>query len=173
MEDAAGYSISVDICAGSLIWSAIASGVWAGARWPSGRRHSRLASGTVAEVLIIAHNLDKGTDNSTVTGADGIFTFTNLEPGQYGVAAAKNGFRKSSMRVEVLASRTARVDLTLQAAAVQTAEIPQPIMKELEAMKERIEQLEAQLRDKNAQGSARAAGAGARIGAPGHDCERG
>src|SRR5262249_39316759 len=39
---------------------------------------------------------------------------TNLEPGQYEVAATKNGFHKSSARVEVAARRTARVDLPLE-----------------------------------------------------------
>ena len=50
-----------------------------------------LASGKpVAEVQITGHNLDKGTDRATVTNPDGIFTFTNLEPGPYEFAAIKN-----------------------------------------------------------------------------------
>ena len=71
----------------------------------------------VAEAQIIAHNLNKGTDQATVTGADGIFTFMNLEPGQYEVAATKNGFQKSSAKIEVAALRATRVELPLQIAA--------------------------------------------------------
>ncbi len=70
----------------------------------------------VAEAKIIAHNLDTGTDHATVSDADGIFTFTNLEPGQYEVAATKSGFEKSSKEIQVAALRTARVDLPLQIA---------------------------------------------------------
>src|SRR5580692_4598598 len=70
----------------------------------------------VAETQIVAHNLDKGTDYATVSGINGIFTFTNLEPGPYEVAATKNGFQKSSTQVEVVALRTVRVELSLHAA---------------------------------------------------------
>jgi hypothetical protein len=97
---------------------------------------------------ITAHNLDKGTDHTTVADASGIFTFTNLEPGQYEFAATKSGFQKSSARSQVIAGRTARVDLTLQAASAQTADASSSLAKELEAMKARIEQLEAELKSK-------------------------
>ena len=36
----------------------------------------------VAEVQVTAHNLNKGTDRYTVSNADGVFTFTNVEPGR-------------------------------------------------------------------------------------------
>jgi len=73
--------------------------------------------GPVAEVQIVAHNLDKATDHTTVTRADGIFTFTNLEPGQYEVAATKSGFQKASVHIEVTANKTAKVELPLEIAA--------------------------------------------------------
>src|SRR5580698_3762950 len=60
----------------------------------------------VAKAQIVAHNIEKGTDRTTVSDADGIFTFTNLEPGPYEVAAIKNGFQKSSAQVQVVALRT-------------------------------------------------------------------
>src|SRR5579862_1863728 len=71
----------------------------------------------VAQAQIVAHNLGKGTDQSTVSDAEGIFTFTNLEPGLYEFAALKSGFQKSSAHIEVAALRTARVDLPLRSAA--------------------------------------------------------
>jgi hypothetical protein len=100
----------------------------------------------VAAVQIIAHNLAKGTDRDTVTDADGIFTFTNLEPGSYEVAASKNGFQKSSARVEVAALRTARVDLPLELAAdlPRTASAA-PLTDREKLLLDRIERLESRL----------------------------
>jgi hypothetical protein len=71
----------------------------------------------VAKVQIIAHNLDKDTDRTAISDADGIFTFTNLEPGPYEVAATKDGFEKSSAQVEVADRRVTRVELPLQSEA--------------------------------------------------------
>jgi hypothetical protein len=71
----------------------------------------------VAEAQIIAHNLGKGTDSATITDAEGIFTFTKLEPGQYEFAATKDGFQKSAANIEVAALRVTRVELPLQIAA--------------------------------------------------------
>lgn len=70
----------------------------------------------VAKVQIIAHNLTRNTDLTTVSDADGIFTFTNLEPGPYEVAALKDGFQKASTKVDVTARKAARVDLPMQIA---------------------------------------------------------
>src|SRR5580700_5006816 len=53
----------------------------------------------VAQAQIIAHNVTKGTDQTTVTDVTGIFTFTNLEPGPYEVSATKNGYQKSAAQV--------------------------------------------------------------------------
>jgi hypothetical protein len=103
----------------------------------------------VAQAQIIAHNLDKGTDRTTVSGADGIFTFTNLEPGAYEVAATKIGFEKSSAQVQVAALRTARVDLPLQIAAdvrrtAEKSDTPQLTDREKQLL-ERVELLEKRL----------------------------
>jgi hypothetical protein len=71
----------------------------------------------LAKAQIIAHNLDNGAERVTESNTDGIFTFTNLEPGAYEVAATKTGFQKSSTHVEVAAQRASRVELPLQATA--------------------------------------------------------
>jgi hypothetical protein len=103
----------------------------------------------VAEVQIIAHNLDRGTDRATVTNADGIFTFTNLEPGPYEFAAVKNGFQRSSARAEVHALQAARVELPLQLAVdlPRTTERSNnaPLTEREKQMLDRIERLEARL----------------------------
>jgi hypothetical protein len=76
------------------------------------------ASGNpVAAAQIIAHNLDSNSDTSTVSGVDGAFSFTNLEPGSYELAATKNGFQKSATRLVVSASQTSRVELPLRIVA--------------------------------------------------------
>ena len=79
----------------------------------------------VAQAQIIAHNLDKGTDRTAVSDADGIFTFTNLEPGKYEFAATKNGFDKSTAQVQIAALGTARVDLPLQIAVGDAPDHPE------------------------------------------------
>jgi hypothetical protein len=39
-------------------------------------------------VQVTAHNLSKRTDRATVSNTDGVFTFTNLEPGPYEFASS-------------------------------------------------------------------------------------
>jgi Putative beta-barrel porin-2, OmpL-like. bbp2/Carboxypeptidase regulatory-like domain len=100
----------------------------------------------VAAAQIVAHSLAQGTDRATETGADGIFTFTNLEPGPYEFAATKNGFQKSSTRIEVAASRTARVDLPLELAGdVPKAATVAPLTDRERMLLDRIERLEGRL----------------------------
>jgi hypothetical protein len=103
----------------------------------------------LAEAKVTAHNLAKGTNQSAITGADGIFTFTNLEPGLYEVAVAKDGFQKSSANVEVAIRKIARVELTLQIAADvgQTVEKSEnsPLTEREKQLLERIERLEGRL----------------------------
>jgi hypothetical protein len=104
----------------------------------------------VAEAQITAHNLDKGTDSATVTDADGIFTFTKLEPGQYEFAATKSGFQKSAAHIEVAALRVTRVQLPLQIAAelrgtTEKANNAPLIDREKQELLDRIDRLEARL----------------------------
>jgi hypothetical protein len=100
----------------------------------------------VAEAQIVAHNLNNGTDCATLTNANGIFNFPNLEPGSYEVAAAKHGFQKSSMRVEVAALRDSHVDLALQLAVEASPTSSTPALTDREKMLlDRIERLESRL----------------------------
>jgi hypothetical protein len=104
------------------------------------------ASGkTVPEVQIVAHNMNKGIDSSTVTDREGIFTFTNLEPGPYEFAATKNGFQKSSARAEVAALRASRVDLSLEVAADVPRTSSAPLTDREKLLLDRIERLESRL----------------------------
>jgi hypothetical protein len=117
----------------------------------------------VAKAQIVAHNLDKGTDRTTVSDADGIFTFTNLEPGKYEFAAVKDGFMKSSTRVEVAALRTARVDIPLQIAADVRGTVksePAPLTEREKQLLERFDSLEKRLASMEAKDEAAAQAAG-------------
>ena len=69
----------------------------------------------VAQVRITAHNVNKGTDRTAISGSDGTFTIARLEPGLYQVAAARDGFVRSTADVEVAAPGTYRVDFLLAA----------------------------------------------------------
>jgi hypothetical protein len=112
---------------------------------------------------VVAHNANKGAETATVSDSDGNFAFSSLEPGSYELLATKNGFQKLSAHVDVTAAGTPHIDLILSAVhsdrpangpLPQTAEATSSIVKELEAMRSRIEQLEAELRNRNAQDSA-------------------
>jgi hypothetical protein len=102
----------------------------------------------VAEAQIVAHNLERGTDSATVTDADGIFTFTNLQPGPYEVAASKKGFQKSSTRVEVTGSRTARVELPLQLTA-QLTDREKMLLDRIERLESRLAAMEERAPENN------------------------
>jgi hypothetical protein len=96
----------------------------------------------VSNAQITAHNLDQNTDRTVSSGAEGAFSIATLDPGRYEVAATKEGFLKSSAKVEVAARGTYRVDFLLAPAAVVGA-LPAVDPKEFEAMKKRLELLEA------------------------------
>jgi hypothetical protein len=109
----------------------------------------------VPEVQIVLHNVNSNTAQTTVTGSNGFFAIDNVEPGRYEVTATKEGFKNFSADIEVAALRTARIDLALAlsdaapGAADTAAAVESPglsVVKELEAMKSRIDQLEAELK---------------------------
>ncbi len=116
---------------------------------------SDFASGKpVGKAEIVAHNLYGGKDSTTLSDGDGIFTFTNLEPGRYEVAATKEGFQKASTQVEVAAMRTARVNLPLQIAtdvrratekadAAPLTEREKQLLERLEVVEKRLAAMEA------------------------------
>jgi hypothetical protein len=94
----------------------------------------------LADVQVTAHNVNKGTDRTTVSNTDGKFTFTNLEPGSYEFEAVKDGFQKSSSRAEIDA-QAGKVELPLQLAPGSSA----PLTARETEMLERIERLEKRL----------------------------
>ena len=101
----------------------------------------------IAEAKINARDMHKNTDFSAVSAANGAFAIS-LEPGSYEVTATKDGFLKSSARIRVSAGKTFRLELSL---AVNRAAIESMMAQEMESMKARIDQLESELKTKNAQ----------------------
>ena len=100
----------------------------------------------VAAVMVTAHNLSKGTDQIAISGSDGAFLIARLEPGPYQVAAARDGFIKSTASLNVVAPGTYRVDFLLAADYPPTQLSNAAMAEELAALKRRIEQLEVQLK---------------------------
>lgn len=109
----------------------------------------------LAQVRITAHNVNRGTDRTAISGPDGAFAVLALEPGLYRVAAAKEGFTQSTTNVYVGTPRPYRVDLLLAAdnspvPAAKASTAPadptvSAVEEELAALKMRIGQLEAAL----------------------------
>jgi Carboxypeptidase regulatory-like domain len=115
----------------------------------------------VPEAQIIAHSLNKGADHATVSKSDGAYIFINLEPCAYEFEVTKDGFQKSSARVQVGDLQIATVDLPLQLAVEsQTAErVREPPLTEREKqMLARIERLEQRLAAMEASASTDARG---------------
>jgi hypothetical protein len=115
----------------------------------------------VAQVRITAHNVNKEACITAISGSDGTFSISRLEPGLYQVAASRDGFVRSTTKVEVATSGTSQVDILLaanQPSAPETNASPaapaapeSAITEELEALKKRIEQLEASLKARAAE----------------------
>ena len=114
----------------------------------------------LAHVRITAHNMNKGTDRTAISGPDGAFAVLALEPGLYQVAAAKEGFTQSTTNVYVATPRPYRVDLLLAAdtppapaaktsPAVADATVS-AVEEELAALKKRIGELEVALHARTA-----------------------
>lgn len=104
----------------------------------AGITRDSVSSQPVAQAQIIAHNVDKNTDRTASSGADGAFSITNLEPGSYEVRVMKEGFQKSAVRVDVTAHWAAQLDLPLQTAAA-------PLTNREKQLLDRIDRLEARL----------------------------
>jgi hypothetical protein len=135
----------------------------------------RDASGAaIAGAEIIFKNL--GSDSSKTINSDtaGKYGAYNLAPGSYEITAAKYGFSEAKTRVQVDAHRQVRADLKLRLAKIGETAAEQPAgqnASKLDAMEARIEQLEAELRQKPVQPAQAAAieQAGGKNAAAGED----
>jgi hypothetical protein len=101
----------------------------------------------LAMVSIVIQSIVYGTDLMVVSDQDGSFAADHLKPGPYRITARKDGLGTSpAATVEVAQNQTTRPYLVLTAANAAPAAAPLTIEQELQAMKERIAALEAELR---------------------------
>jgi hypothetical protein len=117
------------------------------------------------EAQVLIHNQNDNSE-SVVSGPDGAFVDVNLKPGRYTLIASKEGFLTSSAAVQLKAHENFRMALALSARATVSAAAPAQAAavpaervvpsaasaqaKAPEAMQERIEQLEAELKREKA-----------------------
>ncbi len=105
-------------------------------------------------------SLTNDTTQSTTSDATGVYKVQNLSAGSYEITASKYGFEDAKARLVTDARRPARLDLKLKLAALDDAAISQGAAytesKELAALEQRMEQLEAELK-KTAQAQAASA----------------
>jgi len=100
----------------------------------------------LADAQVLAHNILTGANFNAKSGADGKFSF-EMEPGKYDISAVKDGFVKFSDRVKIAASKTSHFELTLTVSPVTSSQLAD----EVALLKTRIDQLEAELKSKDAQ----------------------
>jgi hypothetical protein len=113
---------------------------------------------------------------TAISSSDGTFSISRLEPGLYQVAASRDGFGRSTTKVEVAPSGTSQVTFLLASNQPASAETKAPaaattasdsaITEELDALKKRIEQLEASLKARATEAQPAAAPATAAPAAP-------
>jgi hypothetical protein len=79
----------------------------------------------VADARVFVHSLEASTDLTAVSGADGSFAVTNVNPGRYELTASKGGFTDSqSLTVEVAAGQSLNHDVSLGPASPATPAPP-------------------------------------------------
>ncbi|CEF48769.1 unnamed protein product [uncultured bacterium] len=113
-----------------------------------------LAGAPVPEVSIRVRGLKDDMRRVVVSGVDGSFNLNELAPGRYEVSAVKDGVgNAAATTIELAEQQNLRVDLALSATTSATAAPPKPkasLEDEIEALKRRIEQLEAERTASNA-----------------------
>ncbi len=107
----------------------------------------------LAEAQIVAHDMRRNSESSSVSAANGAFVMA-LAPGWYEVTATKNGYLKATARIRVVSGKTAELELPL---AFNHAALESSMVQELDAMKARVDQLESELKNQKKQESANAA----------------
>jgi hypothetical protein len=103
------------------------------------------AGASVPGAELIIKNLTTDKTERTTTDASGVYKFDNMMSGSYEVIAVKYGFTDAKARIALDARRHVRTDLKLELATVSENASASAVVKELDVMKERIAQLEAQL----------------------------
>jgi hypothetical protein len=93
-------------------------------------------------VRVLAHRIEDNTDSTVTSRADGTFAVDELKPGRYQISARKTGFVGAPVTLQLAPLETTHLDLPLELAA---APADAAVLRGLETMQQRIEQLEAEL----------------------------
>jgi len=112
-----------------------------------GSVHDESGAAVTAAQLTIK-NLATDSRQNTTSDASGAYQIELLVPGSYEIVATKYGFTEAKARVVLGANRQLRADLKLKLRKPEDDKALAPVSqsKELEAMEQRIEQLEAELK---------------------------
>jgi hypothetical protein len=146
----------------SLIYSGIALGgePIVGDKYAAGAlRGVTLGSGghPLPHAQVTVHSVTEGSDLTVVSDGNGAFAVASLKPGQYQVSAKAQGCATSAAAAVVVTNRqTAQIDLSLARNDASNSGAQDPgmspaVVKALEAMQKRIDELEAELKNRDTQ----------------------
>ncbi len=106
---------------------------------------------SLPQAQVTVHSVAESSDLTVVSGSDGAFLVATLHPGQYQVSAKSEGFATLAVAIVTVTNhQTAQMDLSLARSAPDPGMSP-AVAKALEAMQKRIEQLEAELKNRSTQ----------------------
>jgi hypothetical protein len=115
------------------------------------------ASVAVTGVQLTIRNLANDKTQTATSDAAGTYTVPNLAPGSYEVVAVKYGFREEKVRVLLVPGKRVQADLMLKLAEVAEDTAPTPDTKKIDALEDRIGELEAQVQAQDNQAAAKSA----------------
>jgi hypothetical protein len=143
----------------SLVYSGIALGgePIVGDKYASGalRGVTRDPDGQpLSHAQVTAHSVAEGSDLTVASGSDGAFAIARLSPGRYQVSAKAEGFATlAGADVVVTNHQTAQMNLSLARGRIDSPDtaLSPAIVRALEAMQKRIDQLEAEVKNRSIQ----------------------
>jgi hypothetical protein len=112
------------------------------------------ASVAVTGVQLTIKNLANDKTQTATSDAAGTYTVPNLAPGSYEVVAVKYGFREEKVRVVLAPGKRVQADLMLKLAEVAEDTTPTPDAKKIDALEDRVGELEAEAQAKENQAAA-------------------
>jgi hypothetical protein len=104
--------------------------------------------------------VEDSSDSTVSSGADGTFTVDDLKPGQYRIVASKLGFVSLPVTLELLPHETTHIEFPLQLAG---SSVESALLKGIESMQRRLDQVEAELQQMKTKGSESGFGKAGRV----------